>query len=392
MPKGSQRGSIEAHHGKWRIQFHVPGRNRPVRESTGLPATEKMRKAALAMLRKRVAEVEAGVFSERSVRTFGDYAEAWIKALEGSASRGGDTFKRSSIVRYERLLRRWRLALGSASLASLTLTDIEAAKRSVLSGVAASTATSLMIVAKKMLRQAAKDGLIASSVVESMKTPPPPRRRVLPEEVWSQEEAARLPGEADTIDPEFGRYVRIALFTGMRNGEIRGLALENVDLSERVLRVRMTATEDYLEGDDPVTAPKTTDSVRDVDVPAALLPTLREQIRHAMAKGSPWLFPSHLDASKPMPYWRLRAWNNRLGTAMGRRLPPHRTRHTFASLMLVSGEDLGAVAEMMGDTPMTVHRHYAAWNDREAKRRRAERAAALYDSSPIQPPNSGTGG
>ena len=390
MPRGSQSGSVETRSGKLRLVFYVEGQK--VHEATDLPATKEGMKAARSLLKRRVAEVELGEYEPPEKRgskttprsTFAQYAKTWIASLKGASSREGKPFKASSVLRYERLLRRWSNHIGDRELRSLTKTDMVAASVPVLEGMKPNTRTGLVMIAKKMLRAAAADGLAKPEAAEWMKTPTYQKRKLTKDDVWSFEEAARLPVEAAKIDPMFGRMVALDLRVGVRGGELRGLRLEDIDFNRRMVKVRRTVVEDYMEGE-PTSEVKTERSERALEFDEQVMDLLREQVRTVLGK-SEWLFPSHLDPKLPLPYWKWSDWHAALGKALGRRLPPHRLRHTFASSALTKGSTLTEVSDYMGDTQATVQAHYAAWTEETARRAAARRFSTMYDVAPMSPP------
>lgn len=389
MPRGNQTGSVETRSGKLRLVFYVEGRK--VHEITELRPTKEGMKAAHSLLKRRIAEVELGEYQAPAARapkaqqrrTFAEYGKTWVASLKGAPSRDGKPFKPSSVLKYERLLRRWNLEIGDRELRTLTKTDMVAASVTVLAGMKPNTRTGLVMIAKKMLRAAVADGLVKPDVPEWMKTPTYQKRKLTKEDVWSVEEAARLPIEAAKIDPTFGRMVALDLRLGIRGGELRSLRLEDIDMTRWTLKVERTASEDYMEGD-PTGDVKTERSQRSLDFADQVKELLREQVRSVLGK-SEWLFPSHLDTNLPMPYWKWHDWHEELWKRMGKRLPPHRLRHTFASVALTGGATLHEVAAYMGDTHATVEGHYAAWTEEEARKKAARRFGSMYDSSPIHP-------
>lgn len=387
MPRGNQAGRVELHNGKLRIVYYVDSKRRP--ESTGLAPSKEGYKAAGALLRRRLAEIETGRFvapqrqSGPATRLFREYADTWVGALAETKTREGQPYKPASVERYRRLLRAWTVHLGDKPMTSLTKTDIKAAEVKLLAGMSQNHSSNLMVVLKKMLRQAEADG-VCSRLTQEMKSPLPEKRRLVDGDVWSKDEAASIPLHAADIDPSFGAFVALGLMTGMRCGEIRALRLENIDLAGRVIRVRMTAAEDYKKGD-AVGKPKTRISMRDLDIAVPVVDVLRQQIKRVMGK-SEWLFPCHIDAKVPLRYWKMQELFEKLGVKLGRYLVPHRLRHTFASTSLTAGIPLSDVAAYMGDTQATVEAVYFTWADKAARRAAAGKFASMYDSAPTTAP------
>lgn len=80
------------------------------------------------------------------------------------------------------------------------------------------------------------------------------------------------------------------------------------------------------------------------------------------------------------------AWRERLAKVFFEAGPfpvhctPHRFRHTFARILLQRGIKVEEVAELIGDTPDMVRRHYAQWATERQERLTAIMKAAYEDS------------
>jgi integrase len=108
-------------------------------------------------------------------------------------------------------------------------------------------------------------GLMTNNPVGDVKKPRAARRSVY---VLDVEEIARLRAALDV--PHEGLLVELAITTGLRSGEIRGLVWESIDLEGKRLFVEHQATR---RRDDDVT--KTENSLRTVPVSAYLIPELK---------------------------------------------------------------------------------------------------------------------
>ena len=145
-----------------------------------------------------------------------------------------------------------------------------------------------------------------------------------------------------TVRADFRNYYIVRFFTGTRTGEIDGLKWQYVDFERRTISIKETIVNDYEE------TPKTGESERDIQMSQMVFDALLAQHKvtgqgvyvFATSAGTPI---SHRNISKRVwyPLLRLLGLNKRV---------PYQTRHTFATLMLASGEAPEWIARQMGHT------------------------------------------
>lgn len=145
----------------------------------------------------------------------------------------------------------------------------------------------------------------------------------------------------------------LALYAGLRRGEICGLQWGDVDLKAGVLRIRRQRCR---AGGELITkTPKSRSGVRDIPIDPQLLPQLKAAFR---LRPSAWV----VDV---MPEQITRRWNN-----MQRNVPIsehyrlHDLRHTYGSRLVLDGVNLRVVQYLMGhskiDITMRVYSHCRA--------------------------------
>lgn len=154
--------------------------------------------------------------------------------------------------------------------------------------------------------------------------------------------------EADMIA---WRYCLTGFFTGMRTGELLGIMWSDYDNTgefhvwqERVRRKMQ-----------PYTKTKERDLI--------LIPKVIE-----MLSNNPTRFSrSHIFLSpEGHPFrdadWLMVRWRRAHETMnVRRRLGPYQWRHTFISQALVKGLSINDVAQMSGNSPTTIEKHYLKW-------------------------------
>ncbi|WP_415408231.1 tyrosine-type recombinase/integrase [Sulfurovum sp. CS9] len=158
-------------------------------------------------------------------------------------------------------------------------------------------------------------------------------------------------------------YFAIGFFTGMRTGEIIGLKWKDVNFEELTIQVKRSRHQGM------ETKPKTKSSIREVDIRDALFPYL-EQHRAICDNAGIYLFETYMG----QPYNTCDKISSHYWKPTLKRLNiPYRNlyqmRHSFASLMISSGEDILWVSNMLGhkDSSMTleVYAKYVKQTDKK---------------------------
>ena len=161
----------------------------------------------------------------------------------------------------------------------------------------------------------------------------------------------------DAIDPWYRPYTCVAFFTGMREGELNGLAWRDF-LDDMKPEPQIFIRRSYVYGVD--SAPKTKKSKRYIKCLPQVLDALAEQ-RERTRKGK-FVFLTK-DGKRMTPdHFRNLIWTPALEKAGLEYRPPMQMRHTFATMMLSAGEDPGWVQNMMGHTSLQmIFQRYYAW-------------------------------
>jgi integrase len=104
-------------------------------------------------------------------------------------------------------------------------------------------------------------------------------RPVIPERPTRFLEAEYVVRVVEAVPPRWRNFFALAVYTGLRAGELRGLRLDSVDTRRRVLLVWRSNRRDTTKGG----------RLRVVPVPAEAMPYLAAQLAEARAE---WLFPA----------------------------------------------------------------------------------------------------
>ncbi|WP_337071964.1 site-specific integrase [Klebsiella aerogenes] len=171
----------------------------------------------------------------------------------------------------------------------------------------------------------------------------------------------------------------IAIFTGLRHGELTALAWEDVDLDKGEIHVRRNQTNDGL-----FVPPKTEAGFRTVTLLAPALNALREQFKLTGALSKVEITFHHREHGLteqqmlrfvfvPAKTWRGEAkyyssqslrysWGAGLKRAGIRYRRPYQSRHTFACWLLTAGANPSFIAGQMGhENAKMVYEIYSKW-------------------------------
>jgi integrase len=215
--------------------------------------------------------------------------------------------------------------------------------------------------------------MIADYGEDQLRAKPGTLREVQPHEVLSKLELRKIieaaaPGMERTL-------LMVAILCGLRHGEIAGLRWSVIDFKRRTLTVNRSLTQlSKKRGGARLEAPKRKKSVREIELPAALVAELRQWKLRCPPNPLNLVFVNSL--GKPTCRQdkrdRLKAVCKRAGV---KPVTMHSLRHSYASQQLLNGTDPVEVSGLMGhSSPMTTLTIYAHWIRKE-KSRAQERLA-----------------
>ncbi|MEZ8694114.1 DUF3596 domain-containing protein [Vibrio splendidus] len=149
------------------------------------------------------------------------------------------------------------------------------------------------------------------------------------------------------VPDEFRSYYITRFFTGLRTGEVDGLMWDDVDLTKKTLTVRQSLVRGELSG------LKTEGSYRVISLTDSVVDALKMHKQTAYLKDK-YVFTNA--KRKPLNYAVVSRtiWYPTLKKAKLRSRNPYQTRHTFATLLLASGESPEWIANQMGHTTTTM--------------------------------------
>ena len=174
-------------------------------------------------------------------------------------------------------------------------------------------------------------------------------------EAFTMEEVTDILQAAESEPLQIRALVEVALFTGLRRGEIVGLKWEDVDLDKRLLSVKRSI---YKPKDQKALekAPKSKCSIRTIAIPERLCDTLRaykeHQDRHSSFMGHAWQNLGYIfteeDGYVMNPHTPTKQFSKFLKRHNIRHLKFHGLRHTSATMLLANGCDIKTVSVRLG--------------------------------------------
>lgn len=376
--------TIYKHRGKWRAQVYwYEGEERHAK-TTAISATGKREAQRQADEWRDLLEEEAQA-SRRyrgSTETVAQYLERYIESrtafVELSSLSGYRTLLKNQIAPY----------IGDVLLDDLQPDAVQDWVNALTRSLAPVTVRKAFVLLRSAMTQAVERDRLLKNPTRTVKPPklPKPKPNALDERG-----RAILLSVLDTpnLDSPILLGVKMALFTGMREGEICALRWMDVDLNAKALDICQAIG--CADGHYYVKEPKTGGSARTIFVPAELAADLSKRRanveRACLAAGRRFLESFYVlggidgDFLKPHEIsirWKNLANSLELVGTQGKRPTFHDLRHTFATAAIANGIDVKTVSSALGhsNAAMTLNTYASA--DPDAKRRAADKMGAIY--------------
>jgi integrase len=285
---------------------------------------------------------------------------------ERTGRRFSDRYRERCLWSMEKYIRPY---LGAYKLQALNLTIMKRVRGRLLTETSLTpntVADILSIFRTRVLKPARTLGEIADDPMEDLALPfrEPTRDQIAVTPEIGRAALAAARGTTHDVG------AHLALGASLRREEVLGLRRQDVDLDGGTLRIRQTLTHFAPAKEDgkrtlvPMFGPpKTRASGRVVDLPVFVVVRLRahfsEQNVRRLALGSQWrggdvaaewLVVEKGDGSPWHPSSYSRGWRRIADEAGLGGLTFHGLRHGYATLLLVAGEDIKVVSDMMGHT------------------------------------------
>lgn len=334
--RGSGEGSIFFdNRGHWVAEISLPGGKR----------RRKYGKTQAEVKQWLLAQREAfrdGLIVEDDKLTFGQFFTRYYQDVLTHS------VQPKTLESYESMTRLHILpALSNYRLTAITAQMLQSLYSEKLkSGLSPRTVHYIHTLIHKALKQALKWGLVARNAADLVDKPSQKRKTPI---VWSVDQVNRFLKQISG-HRWYPIYV-LAIYCGLREGEILGLRVEDIDLLNRTLHVRQAIQ--YLIGKGLTTKePKSSAGKRAVSIPGFAVAVLTDYLLLTQ-KGSGLIFTT--GNNTPISARNLiRHFKSVIAEIELPDIRFHDLRHTHASLLLAAGVNPKVVQERLGHSSVTL--------------------------------------
>lgn len=324
----------------------------------------------------------------------GEFLAQYIDTLELSQA-----VERSTITPYRAIQKHVAAGLSGVPFQDLSSDAAQAwVNNMARDGYAPSTIRKALNLLKAAYRDAVNRRVLPFNPLEAVRGPK--LRKAEPNALDTTQRTRLLSFLETTGDSPVNLAIKLALLTGMREGELCGLRWRDVNLAGAVLYVRNVIARDG--GRTYQKEPKTGGSRRDIPLSSELVTALSAR-KSAMAKecaeAGIALTPEHfvlgrIDGAYFAPHtlwseWKAIARSLGLKGTKGKVPTFHDLRHTFATAAIASGADVKSVSSILGHTNAAMTLNVYASADAAAKRGAMEKVSRALKVTPCNTETEG---
>jgi len=312
------------------------------------------------------AQIQLGVYSfeeEKPIPTFKEYADSWIKTTVPAIC------KEASARNYRNHLRVHILPV----FGKYQVTDVNRGRikdfllEKVNQGFGKSTVGQMKSIISGVLDKALDEEIIPANPTHGLGKFIKTKGLENTIDPLTVDELQVL---LDTAKEHYPRQYPLMLLlarTGLRIGEALALKWEDVDFKGRFIDVQRTVYKGKIGS--PKSGKK-----RKVDMSKHLAETLLDLKKTRERRGMPhvvvpinraeriedrrelseWVFPNELDNPISVEYWRPHIFNKILKKAGLRKIRIHDLRHTYATLRIAKGDNIGDVSNQLGHHAVSI--------------------------------------
>jgi integrase len=319
--------------------------------------TARTKTEALTKVRRLREQLNAGAVGNPNM-TLATWAGYWLDKVASERARAQSP---NTVDNWRWALSKVLPALGHRRLSSLTVEDVEAVLAANVH-LSQNSVRRIRQVLADVLRTAEGRGHVTRNVARLAVVPqakrPADRRALTPDEARAMRDAAR--GE------RLEALIVAGLTLGLRPGELAGLAWDAIDLDGATLAVVRSLKREHSATLRIGDVKRSSAGHRVLGMPSELTAALRahktRQAAERLIAGPDWedynlVFASEIGT--PLDPSNVRRVLTRVSKRAGvDGVFPYLMRHAAASLLVDAGKSLEEVADLLGDRPETLLRHY----------------------------------
>jgi integrase len=343
--------------GKWRLNVNCgtneDGSRKVIRETV----KAKNRDAAVKLLGKLIDRIEKGEYVEKTKHTFKTFIEKWLKSY------GEKNLAPKTLYRYKQLLdSRIIPALGHLKIDQVKPVHLIDFYGNLAEDGIREDGKPGGLSERTILHHHRLISAILQDAVEWQVIPFNPANRVSPPKVhkkhgkfYDEDQTKALLAAAETEKIKHKALIYLAVFCGLRSGEIMGLEWQDIDFEKSLLTVRQAGQ--YIPGQGAFTKePKNESSQRVISLPLRVLNVLtqhKEKQDEAAEKldnlwqGSDRVFTTR-DGKPAHPEWPSQWFSKFIKRKELPHLNFHGLRHTAATIMIAQGADIKNLSSRLG--------------------------------------------
>jgi integrase len=313
--------------GTWRVTVRVDGR-RLSRTYRRKPDADRFEYEARNGLLKAPGES----------MTFGEFAKLWLKDYAAVMKAETSALQDKSVIETH-----LDDAFGATTLTELTKADLRRLRGDLKGKLRPKTVNNILGLAKKMLKTAVEWDLIPANPWATIELLPVDDQ---PFDYWTAEERDKFLSAARFLNPKFAEVCLVAAHTGLRLGELRALQRDALNFEGRLIRVAATYSDHTKRRYERTKSRR----VGYVPMNEAAYRVLFKRV--LLSPDSPVFEAETLKG----PCDKL----GRLAKAVGvRPIRFHDLRHTFASVLVMSGEPIYNVSKLLRHASVSQTERYA---------------------------------
>lgn len=289
--------------------------------------------------------------------SFRAYAEAWRLAQPHRPNTAARV--KSQLVRHVYPV------LGDRRIASIRPSEVQALSTALGAVLAPGSVRTLMATVGAVFAAAARDRVIGLDPAAGVALPEVPRKRIVPLTV-EQVEAL-----VDAAPDRYRALIVTAAGTGLRQGEVFGLQIRDVDFLRRVVRVERQVQPGV--GGAVVGPLKNRSAYRSIPVGATVVDALAAHLNAWPAAGEQFVFRTPVGRAYSRNAFNARVWSPLRVAAGMPTIGMHDLRHFYASALIRAGLNVRVVSERLGhaNAAMTLNVYSHLWPDDEDRTRTA---------------------